>query len=156
MSSFTTDLMVTHLSQAHPFAPGWWRLERDLRYYFIDEETVTYKEVTLLKGFITDGGSFQNWLVPLVGSQTGAYFESYAIHDGLARRPDLISWDKANGVLDESLEVQGMPPRKRRRVRWGLMLGSPSKKPEILKNAEEFVVMKTDTIFKIDVERIVK
>ena len=138
MSNFTSDLTATHLNRKHKFA-GKWLLERDL-VYVTNPMDGFCKKITARQGFITDGGSFNNWLVPMVGSQTGDYFESYVIHDALARRKDKVTWKESNEVLEEALTVQNMPYRKIRRVRWGLTLfGSPTKDPLLLTNAEEFV-----------------
>lgn len=145
MSSFTSDLDVRHLGPKHEFA-GKWLLLRDLVYYIGEEGSC--ERVTLKKGFITDGGSFSNAIVPLVGSQTGVYFESYAIHDGLARRKDLVSWKRSNAVLDEALEVQGMSGLRRHWVRAGLLIGGPTKNPKLLKNALDFVTLTTVEIIK--------
>ena len=136
MSSFTSDLVATHLGSNSPFR-GCWRLERDLVYCY-DGHDAGVLRIIARKGFITDGGSFYNALVPLLGSQTGLYFESYVIHDALARRPDLVSWSVANRVLRESLEVQGMSAFRRWMIHW-VKFGSPTRNTELLRNAEKYV-----------------
>ena len=153
MSSFTSDLDVRHLGPKH-WASGNWELLRDLVYYI--GEKGSCEKVTLKKGFITDGGSFKNILVPIIGSQTGKYFESYALHDGLARRKDLVKWSKSNAILSEALAVQGMSSIRRHWVRTGLLIGSPTKDPKLLQNAKDFVTLETVEIIKSASEGIAK
>ena len=138
MSSFTSDLQITHLGKKSEF-PGKWRLENDL--VFLSTVTGEVVRIVIEKGFVTDGGSFPNALVPSIGSQTGDYFESYVIHDGLARRKDLVTWGESNAVLYEALGVQGMSWYRRRKVAFGLLFGSPSKKEALLLNADKYVTM---------------
>jgi len=153
MSNFTEDLDVRHLGIKHEFH-GMWELLRDLRYYIGEEGSC--EKVTLMKGFITDGGSYSNWLVPLVGSQTGDYFESYALHDGLARRPDLMCYSRSNKILKEALAVQRMPKRKIRRVGWGVAWGGPTKNPKLLLNAIKYVRIETVEVIRTYKEIVAK
>ena len=153
MSNFTDSLLVNHLGAKHEFK-GMWELQRDL-VYFIGEEG-SCERVTLKAGFITDGGSYSDWIVPLIGSQTGDFFESYALHDGLARRPDLVTWAKFNKVLYEALAIQGMSSARIRRVRMGLFFGSPTKEPKLLHNALEFVELDTVEVIRTVIEDVAK
>ena len=95
----------------------------------------------MLKGFITDGGSFNNKLVPMVGSQTGKYFRAYALHDVLCRT-DHFTFKEANIVLDEALTLLKMSWAIRQYVYYPLeWVGSPVKDPKLIANAKEHMVI---------------
>jgi len=108
-------------------------------------------KITMVHGFITDGGSFNNKLVPMVGSQTGRYFRAYALHDILART-DYFTFKESNIILDEALELLQMSPTIRNFVFKPLnWFGSPTNDKDLLKNAKEHIKVEYYEIIPEDV-----
>lgn len=127
-----------------------WILNEDMSYY-LGPRALKYLKIpedkgiiiTMKAGFITDGGSYNNILVPSVGSQTGMYFRAYALHDIIART-DHYSFAASNIILDEALELLKMSWWRRQKVYYPLQLfGSPVKDPELLNNAKRHIVVET-------------
>lgn len=125
-----------------------WILNEDMSYYFgkkalkaVGAEDHEGIKITMQAGFITDGGSYSNALVPSVGSQTGNYFRAYALHDIIARTKH-FTFSQSNIVLDETLELLKMSWWARQKVYYPLQwAGSPVKDPELLSNAERHIVV---------------
>jgi hypothetical protein len=124
-----------------------WRLDQnELSYYFGEKAKKKLKiseheciKIVIRKGFISDGGSFNNFLVPVIdATPSGKYFRAFILHDALART-DYYTFKETNIILDEALELLGMSWFDRQKVYTGLSwFGSPTKNPEMLANALEF------------------
>jgi hypothetical protein len=130
--------------------PNWELNQPELSYYLgkkikkklkIDSEWCI--KVIISEGFITDGGSFNNLLVPVIdATPTGRFFRAFLLHDALART-DFFTFGETNKILDEALELLGMNWISRQAIYTALSLfGSPTKKKNLLANAKKFVKVK--------------
>jgi hypothetical protein len=127
--------------------PNWELNQLELSYYLgkkskkklkIDSEWCI--KVIISEGFISDGGSFNNFLVPVIdATPTGKFFRAFLLHDALART-DFFTFKETNIILDEALELLGMNWYHRQKTYTGLSwFGSPTKKEELLANAKKYV-----------------
>ena len=129
-----------------------WRYEGDELSYYLGEASKKKlkipknicKKIVISKGFITDGGSFNNKLVPVIdATPTGCFFRAFLLHDAVARSK-FCTFQESNIILDEALELLGMGWFPRNRVWLGLSLfGSPTEKKELILNAEKYVSIDT-------------
>ena len=134
-----------------------WILMEDMSYYLgpsskkrIGLPLSIGVKITMLKGFISDGGSFNNKVVPMVGSQTGRYFRAYILHDILCRT-DHFTFKEANIILDEALKLLEMGWAVRQRIFYPLnWFGSAVKDPELLKNAKNHIKVEYYEIIEPD------
>ena len=127
--------------------PNWILMQNELSYYIGHKAKKELKikkseciKIIIRKGFITDGGSFNNALVPIIdATPTGRYFRAFLLHDALART-DRFTFKETNIILDEALELLGMSWWDRRKVKFGLnWFGSPTTNERLLKNAHQHV-----------------
>ncbi len=135
-----------------------WIVTEDMSYYLGEKSKKRIGlplsigvKITMVHGFITDGGSFNNKLVPMVGSQTGRYFRAYALHDILART-SYFTFRESNIILDEALELLKMSSTVRRLVYNPLnWFGSPTDEPDLLQNAQEHIKVEYYEIIPEDI-----
>jgi len=129
-----------------------WKLNQEELSYYISKKTKKALhipknicvKIVIKKGFVTDGGSFKNMIVPVINATpTGKFFRAFLLHDALVRT-NHFTWEETNIILDDALELLGMKWSPRQRIYYALKLfGSSTEDLELLENAEKYVEIET-------------
>lgn len=95
-------------------------------YYVVDRYTNTIDNIPIdiAPGFYTNGGSYSDWLVPLVGPrQSGNSIEGFTVHDAVYSKGTNITKKQGDKILKILLQKNGRPAYKINFTMFGLWIG---------------------------------